>query len=56
MTNITLQKYSQAFTRLKCGGTKYGLAPHKPVLLLSLIELFGKGFVTEIEVYLTLLY
>ena len=43
--NTSLQKYLKAFTRLKQGVTKYGPAPHKPVLLLSLIELIEKGLV-----------
>jgi putative restriction endonuclease len=42
-----LQKYLKAFSRLKRGGTKYGVAPHKPVFLLSIIELFDKGLVRE---------
>lgn len=51
MTNLTLQKYIKAFTRLKRGGTVYGLAPHKPVLLISLIELIAKGLVTENKIH-----
>ncbi|WP_113653193.1 HNH endonuclease [Pedobacter namyangjuensis] len=47
MLNPILQKYGKAFSSLKRGGTKYGLAPHKPVLLISLIELIEKGLVTE---------
>lgn len=43
--NATLQKYLNAFTGLKRGVTPYGLAPHKPVLILSLIELIDKGTV-----------
>lgn len=41
----TLLKYVNAFSRLKRGGTRYGLAPHKPVLLITLIELLEKGIV-----------
>ena len=47
MTNTTLQKYTKAFARLKRGGTKYGLAPNKPILLLSIIELIEKGIVID---------
>lgn len=43
-----LNKYLQAFTRLRRGS---GIAPHKPVLLISLIELIEKGLVTENKVY-----
>lgn len=42
-----LDIYLRAFTKLKRGGTRYGLAPHKPVLLLTLIELIEKGLVTD---------
>jgi putative restriction endonuclease len=45
--NASLQKYLKAFTRLKQGVTKYGPAPHKPILLLSLIELIEKGLVSN---------
>jgi putative restriction endonuclease len=42
-----LQKYLHAFSRLKRGNTKYGLAPHKPILLLSILELMEKGLVVR---------
>lgn len=51
MHSQRLQKYITAFTRLKRGGTVYGLAPHKPVLLISLIELLAKGLLTENKIY-----
>lgn len=41
-----LEKYIFAFKRLRRGTTKYGLAPHKPVLLVTLIELIEKGDLT----------
>jgi len=31
-------------TTLRQGQTKFGLAPHKPVLLLAVVEGFEKGF------------
>lgn len=40
-----LNKYLNAFARLKRGNTAYGKAPHKPVLLLSIFELVEKGLV-----------
>ncbi|WP_128545491.1 HNH endonuclease [Larkinella soli] len=43
----SIEKYLPAFQKLKQGGTAYGKAPHKPVLLLTLIELIEKGWVTE---------
>ncbi|WP_437921500.1 HNH endonuclease [Sphingobacterium sp. LRF_L2] len=42
-----IQDYIHSFCRLKRGVTKYGLAPHKPVLLLTLIELVEKGLVLD---------
>ena len=42
-----LQKYAKAFTQLNRGQTIYGLAPHKPILLLSLIELIDRGEVQD---------
>ena len=44
-----LQKYLNTFSRLKRGNTVYGKAPHKPVLLLSIIELIDKGLITGNE-------
>lgn len=45
MTN--LNQYLLGFSKLKRGGTKYGIAPHKPILLLTLIELMDKGLVVD---------
>lgn len=45
--NTRLQFYLDRFSRLKQGVTKYGPAPHKPILLLTLIELIEKGFVVD---------
>jgi putative restriction endonuclease len=44
---LTLQKYLHAFSHLRRGATKYGQAPHKPILLLTIIELIEKGIVVE---------
>ena len=35
---ISLQTYEHLLTSLRRGPTKYGTAPHKPVLLLSLVD------------------
>ncbi|WP_257667289.1 HNH endonuclease [Parapedobacter tibetensis] len=43
----TLQTYLHALTHLKRGGTRYGIAPHKPMLVLTLMELVEKGIVTN---------
>ena len=34
--------FAKAFQRLKRGNAKFGLALHKPILLLSVIDLFEK--------------
>ncbi|HMG07667.1 MAG TPA: hypothetical protein VK609_04110 [Mucilaginibacter sp.] len=43
----SLNGFLQKLTHLKRGVTKYGLAPHKPVLLITLLELISKGHLTE---------
>lgn len=45
--------YLKKFTRLRQGVTRYGKAPHKPVLLLTFIELFEKGELSENRVYIS---
>ncbi len=42
-----MEHYVYAFTHLKRAPTRYGAAPHEPVLLLSLLELIGKGAVAD---------
>ena len=48
-----LAQYVRQFSRLKQGGTKYGKAPHKPVLLLTIIELLEKGIIADNRVGVT---
>lgn len=43
--NVELAAYLSAFARINRGSTKYGLVPHKPILLLTLVELIDKGIV-----------
>lgn len=47
MRSSNLSYYVKKLTRLKQGITKYGKAPHKPVLLISLIELIERGEVSR---------
>lgn len=49
----SLKYYLHKFTHVRQGGTKYGPAPHKPVLLLSIIELFEKAEVIKNKVFIT---
>ena len=46
-----LAQFIQQLTKLNRANTKYGKAPHKPVLLISIIELIEKGIITDNQVY-----
>lgn len=48
-----LAAYSRRFNRLRQGGTQYGKAPHKPVFLLTLIELIERHEITENRIVIT---
>lgn len=48
-----LDFYTRKFTKLKQGGTKYGKAPHKPVFLLTILELIDKQIIVENRVTIT---
>lgn len=45
------QQFITKLTRLNRASTPYGKAPHKPVLLLSLLELMDKGIAIENRFY-----
>ena len=45
------QQFINKLARLNRGNTRYGVAPHKPVLLLSLFELIDKGIAAENKFY-----
>lgn len=49
----TLKIYIKKFNSLRQGVTKYGKAPHKPVLLITFIELFEKGEIIENKVFIS---
>ena len=49
----TLQKYLQAFARLRRDKTHGAPAPHKPILLISVLQAFQSGLFTRPEIYLT---
>ncbi len=48
-----MTKLLQNILSLNCAPTKYGKAPHKPVLLLAVIESFESGEITEKWIYVT---
>lgn len=50
MNNI-LNSFLNKLTHLKQANTPYGKAPHKPVLLISIIELIEKGLILNNRVY-----
>lgn len=46
-----LNKYLRKLTSLKQGVTTYGKAPHKPILLISIIDLISQGKINENRIY-----
>jgi putative restriction endonuclease len=52
MNTYTLENFVRGFKSLKRASTKFGLAPHKPVLLLTFIEMIDKGLISENRVFL----
>ena len=54
MTEEVLIKYSTQFKRLRCASVKgMGKAPHKPILLLSIIQLISKGIINTNRIFIT---
>lgn len=51
--SLTLKNYLKRFTKLRQGVTRYGKAPHKPVLLLTFIELFEKSELSGNKIYIS---
>ncbi len=51
--NESLQYYKTQFQKLKQGITQYGKAPHKPILLLSVIHQIEKGNISDNRICLT---
>ena len=47
-----LSYYARKFQRLRVDRA-HGVAPHKPILLLSVIDLFRKGTISTNEIYLS---
>ncbi|MBN8823420.1 MULTISPECIES: HNH endonuclease [unclassified Spirosoma] len=50
---ILLKVYKRKFTKLRQGGTQYGKAPHKPVFLISLLELIDKHIISDNRITIT---
>lgn len=51
MERTLLNKFLHKLTRLNRANTVYGKAPHKPILLISIIELIEKGLVFNNRIY-----
>ena len=48
---MKLEVVLRGFSKLRRAGTKYGIAPHKPVLLLTFLDLLDSGIVSENKFY-----
>ncbi|WP_339704539.1 HNH endonuclease [Algoriphagus aquimarinus] len=44
---MKLERFLSGLTKLKRGSTPYGLAPHKPILLLTLLDLLERGYIHD---------
>lgn len=53
MNEKSLQIYTRKFTKLRQGVTRYGPAPHKPVLLLTVIHGIESGLICQNRIELT---
>ena len=51
MEKLNFDKFLIKLTHLNRANTVYGKAPHKPILLISIIELIEKGIVNDNQVY-----
>ena len=50
---VELTKYLETFTHLRKGVTKFGPAPHKLILLLSVIKGIEDGAIQENKIFIT---
>jgi len=48
-----LEKYLKILSKLRQAPTKYGKAPHKPILLLAIISMFDRGKLKSNIIYIT---
>jgi putative restriction endonuclease len=54
MSEELIIKYSTQFKKLRCAYVKdMGKAPHKPILLLSIIQLIAKGIINSNRIFIT---
>ena len=50
MNNDTVTFFLKCLTTLKRASTKYGPAPHKPILLLTFLEMVDEGLISENQI------
>lgn len=48
---MKLEVVLRDLSSLRRAGTKYGKAPHKPVLLLTILDLFDSGIISDNKIY-----
>lgn len=53
MKSDSLQKYTKLFTRLRIDRTHGSAAPHKPVLILSVLQLYFNKQIEDKRIYIT---
>jgi putative restriction endonuclease len=53
MENKALEFFVKKFSRLKVATYKNSKAPHKPILLLSIIQSFERNELTTNKIYIT---
>ena len=46
------EKFFYGLTKLKRGSTPYGIAPHKPILFLSILDLLDRGYGADNKFYI----
>ena len=49
---MNLERFLNGLTKLKRGSTPYGIAPHKPILLLTLLDLLDRGYGADNKFYI----
>jgi putative restriction endonuclease len=49
----TLNHYIRSFKHLRLGVTKYGPAPHKPILLLSILQNIQRKVIATNQIFIT---
>lgn len=51
MDSSLLQFYVKALTSLKRAPTRFGTAPHKPILLITFFDLIEEGYITSNQIF-----